>query len=293
MKILITGATGNLGGLVVDALLHKTAAENISVMLRSEKNAENFINKGIDVRLGNYDDKASMVKAFTSIDKLYFVSSPDLEARLTQHKTVVAAAIEAKVGHIVYTSFSRKGGTETHPLFTLAEGHIITENAIKDLSLPYTILLNNYYMEVIPLFTGENILESKTIYFPAENGKSGFIARQDVAEFSAVILTTPGHEQKTYEVSGEYSYDFEEVAELLSETSGITISYVSPSEAEFEQTLADYEVPPALIKLSSLSAKAIVEGEFDKTSNTFELITGKKPISLRQFLKDQFGNGKS
>lgn len=293
MKILITGATGNLGGLVVDALLNKTAAANISVMLRNEKNAEHFINKGIDVRLGNYDDKASMVKAFTNIDKLYFVSGPDLETRLIQHGTVVAAAIEAKVGHIVYTSFSRKGGSAPHPLATLAEGHIIAEYAIKDSGLPYTILLNNYYMEVIPIFAGENILESKTIYFPAGHGKSGFIARQDIAELSAVILTTPGHEQKTYEVSGEYSYDFGEVAQLLSETSDVTISYVSPSEADFEQTLENYGVSPALIKLSSLSAKAIVDGEFDKTSNTFELITGKKPISLRQSLKAQFGSGKS
>jgi NAD(P)H dehydrogenase (quinone) len=293
MKILITGATGNLGGLVVDALLKKTAAENILVMVRTEKNAENFINKGIDVRLGNYDDKASMVKAFTNIDKLYFVSGPDLKARLVQHETVVAAAIEAKVGHIVYTSFSRKGGPAPHPLFTLSEGHVIAENAIKDSGLPYTILLNNYYMEVIPLFVGENILESKTIYFPAGHGKSGFIARQDVAELSAVILTTPGHERKAYEVSGEYNYDFDEVAQILSEISGVTINYVSPSETDFERTLDEYNVPPALINLSSLSAKAIVEGEFDKTSNTFELITGRKPISLRHFLKDHFSSKKS
>ncbi|RYE53220.1 MAG: SDR family NAD(P)-dependent oxidoreductase, partial [Sphingobacteriales bacterium] len=150
MKILITGATGKLGGLVLDSLFTKTAKENIAVMLRNDQRAEAFSNRGIEARIGNYDDTGSMVKAFKDIDKLYFISGPDLEGRLTQHKNVVAAAIEANVGHIIYTSFSRKGGTEAHPLLTLAEGHIIAENAIRDSGIPYTLLLNNYYMEVIP-----------------------------------------------------------------------------------------------------------------------------------------------
>ena len=290
MKILITGATGKLGGLVLDSLFTKTAKENIAVMLRNDKRAEAFSNKGIEVRIANYDDTGSMVKAFKDIDKLYFISGTDLEGRLTQHKNVVAAAIKANVGHIIYTSFSRKGGPEAHPLLTLAEGHIIAENAIRDSGIPYTLLLNNYYMEVIPLFVGENILQSKTIYFPAGHGKNGFIARQDIAELSAVILTTTGHEQKSYEVSGEQAYDFEEVAKLISEVSGITIKYISPSEEDFAKALDNYGVPPALIELSSLSAKAIVTGEFDKISNTYERITGRKPTSLIEFLHQQYGH---
>jgi len=115
MKILITGATGKLGGLVLDSLSTKTAKENIAVMLRNDKGAEAFSNRGIEVRIGNYDDTVSMVKAFKDIDKLYFISGPDLEGRLTQHKNVVAAAIEANVGHIIYTSFSRKGGRKPIP----------------------------------------------------------------------------------------------------------------------------------------------------------------------------------
>jgi NAD(P)H dehydrogenase (quinone) len=290
MKILITGATAKLGGLVLDALFTRTAKENIAVMMRRDKGAEEFSNKGIEVRIGNYDDTASMVQAFKGIDKLYFISGPDLEGRLTQHKNVVAAALEANVGHVIYTSYSRKGGPEAHPLFTLAQGHIVAENAIKDSGIPYTLLLNNYYMEVIPLFVGENILQSKTIYFPAAHGKNGFIARNDIAELSAVILTTTGHEQKTYEVSGEQAYGFEEIAKLISEVSGITINYISPSEQDFEKALSGYGVPPALIELSSLSAKAIVAGEFDKISNTYERITGRKPTSMIKFLQHQYGD---
>jgi len=139
MKILITGATGNLGGLVLNALLRKTTAENIAVMLRNDIGKETFTSRGVQVRTGNYDDTAAMTKAFSGIDKLYFVSGPDLNARLIQHEKVVTAAINAGVGHIVYTSFSRKDGSTLHPLSMLADGHIIAENAIKQSGIPYTI----------------------------------------------------------------------------------------------------------------------------------------------------------
>lgn len=291
-KILITGATGNLGGIVIESLLKKTAANNIAVMLRNDKNAAAFSSKGIDVRIGDYNDIAAMSSAFKGIDKLYFVSGPDLEARLIQHQNVVAAAIEAKVTHIVYTSFSRKDGSEHHPLHTLAQGHIIAEKAIKDSGITYTILLNNYYMEVIPLFVGENILASKTIFFPASQGKSGFIARKDIAELSAEILTTSGHENKIYEASGEQAYSFEEVAQILSEVTGTVINYISPSEDDFEKALKEYGVPQYGIELSVLSARAIVEGEFEKTSTTFQRITGREPITLPDFLQEIYGSKK-
>ena len=288
-KILITGATGNLGGLVIDSLLNKTAAKNIAVMLRSELHADVFESKGIEIRIGNYDDIESMINAFEGIGILYFVSGPDLEGRLVQHKNVVAAAIQAKVGHVVYTSFSRKDGHENHPLLTLAQGHIIAEDAIMASAIPYTILLNNYYMEVIPLFVGENILTAKNIFFPASEGKSGFIARRDIAELSAEILVTPGHENKVYEASGEVAYTFEEVAQLISEVSGTKIDYVSPTEIDFENTLKGYGVPQTGIEISVLSARAIVKGEFEKTSDTFRRITGKEPVSLPDFLKELYG----
>jgi len=293
MKILITGATGNLGNLVLEALLNKVPKENIAVMLRSEKNAATFSDQGIEVRIGNYDDIDSMIGAFKGIDKLYFVSGPDLEARLTQHVKVVEAATAAKVGHVVYTSFSRKDGAGVHPLSTLAQGHIIAENALKESRLLYTILLNNYYMEVIPLFVGENILKSQTIYFPAGQGKSGFISRQDIAELSAVILTTAGHEQQIYEVSGERAYDFDEVAEMISDASGTSIGYISPSEDEFRKALKEYGLAEEIIEISALSGRAIVQGEFEKTSKIYEEITGRKPTSLGRFLKQQYGSRNS
>lgn len=147
-------------------------------------------------------------------------------------------------------------------------------------------------MEVIPLFVGENILTSKTIFFPALQGKSGFIARKDIAELSATILTTSGHENKIYETSGEHAYSFEEVAQLIAEVSGTEISYISPAEQDFEKALQEYGVPQYGIELSVLSARAIVEGEFEKTSTTFAAITGKKPTSLTEFLQEIYGTVK-
>jgi NAD(P)H dehydrogenase (quinone) len=143
-------------------------------------------------------------------------------------------------------------------------------------------------MEVIPLFVGENILTGKTIFFPALQGKSGFIAREDIAELSSEILTTSGHQNKIYEVSGEQAYTFDEVAQLISQVSGTNISYISPAESDFGKALEEYGVPQYVRDLSISSARAIVEGEFDKTSDTFQRITGKKPKSLYDFLQEKY-----
>ncbi|MDQ0968676.1 uncharacterized protein YbjT (DUF2867 family) [Flavobacterium sp. W4I14] len=148
-------------------------------------------------------------------------------------------------------------------------------------------------MEVIPLFVGENILKSQTIYFPAGQGKSGFISRHDIAELSAVILATEGHEQKIYEVSGERAHDFDEVAKLISDASGTSISYVSPSEDGFRKALKEYGLAEEIIEISALSGRAIVQGEFEKTSKTYEEITGRKPTSLGHYLKRQYGDNNS
>src|SRR5215217_4037784 len=107
-KILVTGATGQLGKAAVSELLQKVDANNISVLVRDPQKAEDLKEKGINVIKGDYNDYASLVAAFKGVNKLYFVSSSDVMKRFAQHQNVVKAAGEAGVGHIIYTSAQRK-----------------------------------------------------------------------------------------------------------------------------------------------------------------------------------------
>src|SRR6478752_3085182 len=121
-QILITGATGQLGKEVVNALLKKTDAGAISVLVRDAAKAGDLKAKGIDIRVGSYDDEASLVKAFKGINTVYFVSSSEMANRSQQHENVVKAAKEAQVKHVVYTSFQRRNETASSPIAAIAEG---------------------------------------------------------------------------------------------------------------------------------------------------------------------------
>lgn len=288
-KILITGATGNLGGLVIDALLSKIEANQIVGLVRDPNKAEALQAKGIDIREGNYDNESSLEKAFSGVEKIYFISGNDLDQRVAQHKNIVAAAEKAGVKHVVYTSFGRKDESENSPIYPVAKGHLAAEDALKNASLDYTILKHNLYMEVIPLFAGENLLESKTLLLPAEDGKTGFMARKDMAVLAAEILTGEGHENKTYEVSAEKAFTFAEIATLISEVSRTEINYVSPNSEEFAKTLKGYGVPQPAIDMTVMFAKGIAQGEFDKTATSYRDFIGNEPTSPKAFLADTYG----
>ena len=172
-KILITGATGYYGKATVDFLLNEIIPDKISVLVRHENKATDLREKGVNIIVADYDDYASLVNAFKGIDKLLFVSGNDLVNRNRQHENVVKAAKEADVKTIIYTSFERKNETENSQIAAIADTHLKTEKWLADSGIPYTLLKNNVYMDVIPMLIGEKILETNTIFFPAGNGRAG------------------------------------------------------------------------------------------------------------------------
>ena len=143
--ILVTGATGPLGKAVVESLLKKTPASNITALVRDPAKSEALKEQGVDIRQGDYNNYDSLVKAFTGIDKLYFVSGNDIPNRSTQQANVVRAAKQAGVKHILYTSFQRKNETFSSPIALVAQSHLQTEKALKESGIPYTILKHTLY----------------------------------------------------------------------------------------------------------------------------------------------------
>nr|WP_294860381.1 SDR family oxidoreductase [uncultured Fluviicola sp.] len=284
--ILVTGATGNLGKATVEFLLKKIPAKEIAVLVRDASKATNLEALGVNIRVGDYNDKDSLVKAFQGIEKVLLISSNDFNDRLGQQKRAVDAAKDAGVKHILYTGVSMQN-IENSALKPLMGEHYDTEKHILDSGLNYTFLRDNLYADVIPMFVGEHVIESG-INFPAGNGRVPFTLRSEMAEAFANVLSTPGHENKTYEISNVESYSYQDVADALSTHSGKTVAYNDVSVADFSKALAEAGVPEAMIGFSIGFATATKEGDFDVPNNHLEQLLGRKPSSLNQFISEIF-----
>jgi NAD(P)H dehydrogenase (quinone) len=281
--ILVTGATGQLGSVVIENLLKTTPASEVAVLVRDENKATDLKAKGVEIRVGSYHDKASLATALQGIEKVLLISSNDFNDRLGQHKNVVDAAKNAGVKHIFYTGVTMKD-IETSPLKPLLGDHYQTEDYIKESGLTYTFLQNSLYFEVVPMFVGAGVLETG-IFFPAGDGKVAFAARQDLGEATAKILTTEGHENKTYNLTGSETYSFAEIAEELSNLTGKTVTYTSPEPAAFEGMLKQFGLPEGIVVMSVLFAAGIKNDDFSSPSDTLEQFLGRKTTDLKTFLK--------
>lgn len=280
--ILVTGATGNLGKATVEFLIKKIPANQVAVLVRDAEKASDLKNWGVDVRVGDYHDKDSLVKAFQGIDKLLLISSNDFNDRLGQQQKAVDAAKEAGVKHILYTSVSMQN-FENSALKQIMGDHIYTEKHILDSGLNYTFLRDNLYADVIPMFVGEHVFEAG-IHFPAGDGKVPFALRIEMAEAFANVLSSEGHENKIYEISNTESYSFGDVAKALSAHSGKAVSYYNVSADDFTRALTEAGVPEAMIGFSLAFATGTKDGDFDIPNNHLEQLLGRKPSALNEMI---------
>lgn len=286
-KIMVTGATGPLGSAVIDSLLKKTSPEHIIALARSADKAAGLAARGVEVRTGDYSDHSSLVSAFRGVEKLYFVSGSDIAHRMPQHENVVHAAKEAGVRQVVYTSFQHKDETAASPIAFVAKSHLQTEQLLKASGLAYTILQHGIYADMIPVFAGPHLLETKTLYQPAGEGRTAFAVRTDLAGAGASVLldTTGRYDNKTLVLTGAEAVSYHDVVKSISEATGLSISYHSPSLEEFNTALTAAGVPAEIIGVVAAFATAIKVGEFDRISNDLEQVLGRKPVTTAEFLK--------
>jgi NAD(P)H dehydrogenase (quinone) len=286
--ILVTGASGHFGKATIDFLLKKNIPpKNITAMVRDETKAEDLKNKGINLKIGDYDNYPGMVSIFKGIDKLLLISSNDLVKRGKQQENAVNAAKEAGVKHIIFTSFERKNETLSSPIAMLATAYIETEKLIRGSGITYTIMRNTLYADVLPMFMGEKVLETG-IFLPAGNGKTAFATRFDMAEAAANILTSEGHKNKEYVIADETNYSLDEVATILSELSGNKIKYSSPEAEAFKDILSKAGVPMESVTMVAAFSEAIKQGEFSTTGSDLAKLLGRKPTTLKEYLKSVY-----
>jgi len=285
-NILITGATGHLGKATISALLNKGVnAGKIAALVRNEKKAQDLKEMGIKILVADYEDYNSLVKAFACVDQLLFISGSDVMNRNQQQQNVVKAAVEVKVKHVIYTSALNRLPIEQSAISFVSQAHVKTEKWLAESGLNYTILQNSLYADVIPQFIGD-VLNTQTIYLPAAQGKTAFVVRTDIAEAAAAVLTSDGHNGKTYKITNTESYTYQNVADIISDITGKSITYISPTVEDFTATLENAGLPAETISGFTAFALAQANDEFNVTGTDLEVLLNRKPTNLKEYLID-------
>lgn len=283
--ILVTGATGYLGGAAVDQLLKHLSPQEFAILARDEKKAQSFADKGIKVRIGDFDNQDSLDKAFKDIHKILLIPTI-VPHRLEQNKSVTDIAVKNGVKHIVFAGISHKNIDAS--VVEGLDAHFKTEDYIRESGLTYTFLRNNLYMDTLPFYAGENVFETG-FYLPAGNGKVPFALRREMGEAAANVLLQTGHENKTYEIGGNALYSYQDVADVLSEISEKKVIY-TPAEPEvFTQQLKDAGVDDFINFVITGFNIDIKNGQFEIITNDLEKLLGRKPVNLKDGMKEVFG----
>lgn len=284
--ILVTGANGHLGSQTIDFLLDKSPADSISGLVRSEEKGAELNAKGVGLRIGDYDDYASMEKSIESVDQLLLVSSSSMHGRVNQHSNVIKAAKKAGVQQIFYTSIVKAN----KKLSPLSEDHAKTEELIYDSGIPYTIYRHTFYTEFLPLFLG-NALETGQWAFPSNGEKINLAYRTEMAEALANGLNdAEQHKNKVYEITSTEAYSLDEIAKMLGKASGEKISYTDVSVSDFENTLKEIGLPEGQIAMSVSVAKTFANGGLNFTYDHMEQLLNRKPTGVEAFISEFAGS---
>ncbi|WP_046246452.1 SDR family oxidoreductase [Hymenobacter terrenus] len=286
--LAITGATGHLGQATIQALLAKVAPTEIVAVVRDPEKATALRQQGVQVRPGDYNDPASLQAAFQGVETVLFISTSEVEyeIRMRQHQHVIDAAKQAGVRHVVYTSLLNPSRESQ---FGASPSHLATEEYLRASGLTHTIFRNTFYLDILPMFIGENALPSGKIYFAAGDGKVSYALREEIAQALANVLTSSGHDNQIYDIAPAPPYSLHDVATALTEVSGQPVAYVPISSEDMAAGMRQHQVPEPVVDLTSGIARAISANEFNSASPAFEQLLGRKPTDLKTYLATVYG----
>ena len=266
--IAVTGATGQLGRFVIDALLKKVPAGEIVAAVRTPAKAADLAALGVIVRQADYGQPETLEAAFAGVDKLLLISGSEVGQREAQHKAVIEAARAAGVGFIAYTSLLH---ADTSPL-GLGVEHRATEALLKASGIPFALLRNGWYSENYAASIPPALAHHAFIGAAGE-GRIASAARQDYAEAAAEVMTREDQAGKVYELAGDDSYTLAQFAAEIAAQSGEKVDYVNLSQSEFAAALKNAGLPEGLAEmLADSDAGAEKGGLFDDSRQLSQLI---------------------
>ncbi|WP_312758533.1 SDR family oxidoreductase [Pantoea brenneri] len=264
----VTGATGQLGRLVIDALLKKVPADEIVAAVRTPAKAADLAARGVVVRQADYGQPETLATAFAGVDKLLLISGSEVGQREAQHKAVIEAARTAGVSFIAYTSLLH---ADRSPL-GLGVEHRATEALLQASGIPFALLRNGWYSENYAASIAP-ALEHHAFIGAAGEGRIASAARQDYADAAAEVLTRDNQAGKVYELAGDDSYTLAQFAAEIAAQSGKKVDYVNLSQQEFAAALKAAGLPEGLAEmLADSDAGAEQGGLFDDSHQLSQLI---------------------
>lgn len=278
MTMAITGATGQLGRLVVRQL---TGPRKVADVVALARNPEKASDLGIPVRTFDYSAPDTLAPALSGVDALLLISGSEVGQRAAQHRNVIAAAGAAGVGWIVYTSLLH---ADTSPM-DLAVEHRATEADLKASGIPHTVLRNGWYTEN---YTGSipGALAGGAFLGSAGNARISSAARADFAEAAAVVVTSDGHEGRTYELAGDEAWTLPDLATEISRQTGRDIPYRNLPEGEYSTALAGLGIPEAFARMIAGWDAAAAQGALFDDSRELSALIGRPTTPLAEVVAD-------
>ncbi len=277
--IVITGASGQLGHLVIRSLLAEVPAAQIVAAVRNPAKAADLAALGVQLRQADYSQPETLDAAFAGAQKVLLISSSEVGQRIAQHNNAIDAAQRAGVQLIAYTSVLHATGS---PL-ALADEHLATEAHLKAVGVPHVLLRNGWYTEnymaSIPL-----ALQHDTFVGSAGEGRIASAARADYAQAAAAVLTRPNQAGKVYELAGDTSYTLAEFAAELSRQADKTVTYVNLPEAEFKAALVGAGLPDGLAFVLANSDAAAAKGALFDDQRQLSALIGRPTASLASMM---------
>lgn len=274
--IAITGATGQLGRLVIDALLQRVPASEVLALVRDPLKARDLTALGVTVRQADYSQPQTLATALVGVERLLLISSNEIGQRTVQHRAVIDAAKAAGVKLLAYTSVLL---ADTSALGLAAE-HLATEQALRASGLDHVLLRNGWYSENYSAGL-PTALEHGVLLGAAGQGRIASAARADYAEAAAVVLTSEGQAGRVYELAGDSAYTLEQLAAQTARQSGKPLVYQNLSQEEYQAALLGIGLPEGFAVLLADSDAAAAKGAlFDDGQQLSRLIgRGTTPIA--------------
>jgi uncharacterized protein YbjT (DUF2867 family) len=277
--LAVTGSTGWLGGLVARDLAERGVAQRL--LVRDAARAPQL--PGAVTHVCTYADGGSARAALDGARTLFMVSAAENVDRLAEHKAFVDAAADAGVRHVVYVSFF---GAAPDATFTLARDHAATEEHLRASGMAWTFLRDNLYLEFVPHMTGDD----GVIRGPAGDGRAAVVTHEDIARAAVAVLLDPGrHAGATYDLTGPESITLTEAARTYSEVTGRPVTFHDETLEEAYASRETYGAPRWQVDAWVSTYAAIRAGELDGVTDDVERLTGRRPLSLREYLERENG----
>lgn len=276
LKVLVTGATGNTGSILVPKLLQ--AGVDVRILVRNEAKAKPYKDSGAEVMIGDLDKPETILPAVKDVDKIYLLTWNG-ETQLQQGKNVIQAAKQAGKPHIVRHSM---WGSDNSRI--IKQGYEIDE-IIKSSGLPWTILKPTFYMQNI-MMAAQTIISDGVMYWAMKDGKLGMIDVRDIADAAFAVLTGEGHEGKSYILTGPEAISFNDIAKIFSKVLDKEVKYVNvPGEASI-QAMVGMGVPEWIAKGYAELSEGFSANFANNTTQNVEILTGHPARSFEDFAND-------